>query len=177
LAEAIETQREGARGELLDVLSTPRYLELLGRIELAGELPRWNGVRRSVKNLAAREFRKFERELDRLGPEPSNAEFHRLRVRGKRARYAGELAAPAVGKPAYRFVARAKEVQDVLGEHQDAVVAEDRLRELIRVKSDPGIAFVAGRLIERQRLRTSAARRRSPRALRKLRKAGRKAWA
>jgi CHAD domain-containing protein len=177
LTEAIETQREGARGELLEVLSSQRYLELLGRIELAGELPRWNGVRRSVKNLAAREFRKFERELDRLGQEPSNAELHRLRVRGKRARYAGELAAPAVGKPAHRFVKRAKEVQDVLGEHQDAVVAEDRLRELIRAKRDPGISFVAGRLIERQRLRMSAARRRSPKALRKLRKAGRKAWA
>jgi CHAD domain-containing protein len=177
LAEAIETQREGTRGELLEVLSSQRYLELLGRIELAGELPRWNGVRRSVKNLAAREFRKFERELDRLEPEPSNAELHRLRVRGKRARYAGELAAPAVGKAAHRFVARAKDVQDVLGEHQDAVVAEDRLRELIRAKRDPGISFVAGRLIERQRLRMSAARRRSPKALRKLRKAGRKAWA
>jgi CHAD domain-containing protein len=177
LAEAIETQREGARAELLEVLSSPRYLELLGRVELAGELPRWNGVRKSVKNLAAREFRKFERELDRLEPEPNNAELHRLRVRGKRARYAGELAAPAVGKVAHRFVARAKEVQDVLGEHQDAVVAEDRLRELIRAKPEPGIAFVAGRLIERQRVRTSAARRRAPKALRKLRKAGRKAWA
>jgi CHAD domain-containing protein len=176
LAEAIDAQREGARGELLEVLSSPRYLELLGRIELAGEMPRWNGVRRSVKNLAVREFRKFERELDRLGPGPSNAELHRLRVRGKRVRYAGELAAPAVGKPAHRFVARAKKVQDVLGEHQDAVVAEHRLRELIRAKRDPGIAFVAGRLIERQHLRTTAARRLTPKVLRKLRKGGRKAW-
>ena len=129
-----------------------------------------------MKNLAVREFRKFERELDRFGPEPSNAELHRLRVRGKRVRYAGELAAPAVGKPAHRFVARAKKVQDVLGEHQDAVVAEHRLRELIRAKRDPGIAFVAGRLIERQHLRTTAARRLTPKVLRKLRKAGRKAW-
>ena len=177
LADAIEKQREGARTELLEVLASPRYLELLGRVELAGESPRWNGRRRSVEKLAAKEFRKFERQLDRLAPDPSDAELHRLRVRGKRARYAGELAAPAVGKSAQKFVERAKRVQDVLGENQDAVVAEERLRQLIRAKRDPGIAFVAGRLIERQRLRTSKARRQAPKALRKLRKAGRKAWA
>jgi CHAD domain-containing protein len=44
-------------------------------------------------------------------------------------RQARRYAAEAVGR--VPFVARAKEVQDVLGEHQDAVVAEERLRELV----------------------------------------------
>jgi CHAD domain-containing protein len=176
LIAAIEQQRKSAHAELLEALSSPRYLELLDRIELAGESPRWNGARRSVRKLAGREFRKLERELDRLGPDASDAELHRLRVRGKHARYAGELASAAVGKRAREFVARAEKVQDVLGEHQDAVVAEDRLRDLIRATRDPGVAFVAGRLIERQRGRMADTRRRAPKALSKLRKAGRKAW-
>ena len=52
----------------------------------------------------------------------------------------------------------AKRLQDVLGEHQDAVVAEERLRELAAAASRR-VALAAGRLIERQRYRRREARR------------------
>ena len=61
-------------------------------------------------------------------------------------------------------VARAKRFQDVVGEHQDAVFAEERLRSL----SEPATALVIGRLIERQRARRAAARADVPKAWRKL---------
>jgi len=64
----------------------------------------------------------------------------------------------------------------VLGEHQDAVVADERLRELVLSQSNPQLALVAGRLIERQRERMLRARGEAPQALRQLRRAGRKAW-
>src|SRR5207253_6916718 len=130
----------------------------------------------SVRKLASEEFRKLERAMKALGPEPSDTELHRLRVRGKRARYAGELAEGSVGKKARRFVARAKNVQDVLGEHQDAVVADERLRELVLSQSNPQLALVAGRLVERQRERMLCARAQAPQALKQLRRAGHKAW-
>jgi CHAD domain-containing protein len=176
IVEGIERQRETSREEMLEALSSPRYLELLGRAELAGEAPRWNGKRRSVGKLAAKEFKKLERAIKALDPAPSDTELHRLRVHGKRARYAGELAESAVGKKARRFVDRAKNVQDVLGEHQDAVVADERLRGLVPARSNPQRALVAGRLIERQRDRMLRARGDAPKALKKLRRAGRKAW-
>jgi CHAD domain-containing protein len=176
IVEGIEREREAARAEMLEALSSPRYLELLGRIELAAEAPHWNGVRCSARKLAGREFRKFERAIKALGPEPSDAELHGVRIRGKRARYAGELAEASVGKKARRFVARAKNVQDVLGEHQDAVVADEHLRELVHSQSNPQLALVAGRLIERQWERMLRARAEAPKALRRLRRAGRKAW-
>src|SRR2546429_8116695 len=113
---------------MLKALSSPRYLELLGRIELAAEAPHWNGLRRSARKLAAREFNKFERATKAPAPEPSNVELHRVRVRGKRARDAGELAEEAVGKRGRRFVARAERVQDILGVHQHAVVSDETLR-------------------------------------------------
>jgi len=48
-----------------------------------------------------------------------------------------------------RYVKAAKVLQDVLGEHQDAVVAQERLRSLgVR---EPAAALAAGRLIERER--------------------------
>jgi CHAD domain-containing protein len=176
IVEGIERERDAARAEMLEGLSSPRYLELLGRIELAAEAPRWNGVRRSVRKLARREFRKLELAIKALGPEPSDAELHGVRIRGKRARYAGELAEASVGKKAGRFVARAKKVQDVLGEHQDAVVADERLRELVLSRSNPELALVAGRLVERQRQRMLRARAEAPKTLRQVRRAGRKAW-
>jgi CHAD domain-containing protein len=176
IVKGIERERDSARAEMLEGLSSPRYLELLGLIELAAEAPRWNGVRRSVRKLARREFRKLERAIKALGPEPSDAELHGVRIRGKRARYAGELAEASVGKKASRFVARAKKVQDMLGEHQDAVVADERLRELVLSRRNPQLALVAGRLVERQRQRMLRARVEAPKTLRQLRRAGRKAW-
>ena len=87
-----------------------------------------------------------------------------MRKLGKRARYAAELA----GRK--KLVQRAKELQDVLGEHQDAVVAAGRLRELAAGAS-PEQALVAGRLVEREaERRTRGARATWPKAWKKLRK-------
>jgi CHAD domain-containing protein len=98
--------------------------------------------------------------------------LHRLRIRAKRARYAAE----AVGAKK-EFVDRAKDLQDVLGEHQDAVVAEERIRDLLaRVRGTGRTALAAGRLIERQRLRRANARRAWPKAWKRLERAGDAAW-
>ena len=62
-----------------------------------------------------------------------NAELlHRARKAAKRARYAAELVAPAVGKRAEKRVERFRQLQDVLGEHQDSVQAEAILLRLGR---------------------------------------------
>ena len=54
---------------------------------------------------------------------------HGARKAGKRHRYAAELAEPLWGKKASKIVARRKDLQDVLGNHQDAVVSEAFLRD------------------------------------------------
>ncbi len=64
---------------------------------------------------------------------------------------------------------RAKKLQDVLGEHQDAVVAAERLRELA-AGATPEQALAAGRLVEREEERRAKARKTWPKAWRKLRK-------
>jgi len=77
----------------------------------------------------------------------------------KRARYASELAGEDT------VVDRAKDVQDVLGEHHDAVVAEEKLRAL----ADGESGLAAGRLVERERERRRRARDEYPRAWKRLR--------
>jgi CHAD domain-containing protein len=72
-------------------------------------------------------------------------------------------------------VRRAKHLQDVLGEHQDAVVAEQRIRELLRGSRSTSAAFAAGRLAERQRARRAAARTGFGDVWERLERAGRRA--
>jgi len=60
--------------------------------------------------------------VEALPEVPSDETLHEIRIKGKRARYAAELVQAIVGKPAERFIAKVKELQDVLGEHQDALV-------------------------------------------------------
>jgi CHAD domain-containing protein len=174
LLSQLSGERARARGELEQVLTSGRYLTLLARLEEAAQEPRWAGAEQPVEELAAKEFRRLETAARALGKHPSDERLHKTRIRAKRARYAAEVAEPAVGKPARRLITRAREFQDVTGAHQDAVVAEQKLREL--VESEPSIAFVAGRLVERQRERRRDARREIAPAWERLERAGRKAW-
>jgi len=174
LLSQLSGERERARGELEQVLASGRYLTLLARLEEAAQEPRWAGTEQPVEELAAKEFRRLETAARALGKHPSDERLHKTRIRAKRARYAAEVAEPAVGKPARRLITRAREFQDVTGAHQDAVVAEQKLREL--VESEPSVAFVAGRLVECQRERRRDARRKIAPAWKRLERAGRKAW-
>jgi CHAD domain-containing protein len=96
-------------------------------------------------------MKQLRRASDGLPADPSDEELHAVRIRAKRARYAAELAGGKKLKPA---IAALKRVQDVIGEHQDAVVAETKLRAV----ATAGSAVAAGRLIERERARRAARR-------------------
>ena len=63
-----------------------------------------------------------------LTPDASDEELHRVRSLAKRCRYAAEAAAPAIGRRGQDFAKAVARLQTVLGDHQDAVVAEGWLR-------------------------------------------------
>jgi CHAD domain-containing protein len=69
-------------------------------------------------------------------------------------------------------VRRAKVLQDVLGEHQDAVVSEERLRTLAAA-APADQALAAGRLVDREQARHADARAAWTAAWRKLEHAAR----
>jgi CHAD domain-containing protein len=170
----LDEERSAARKALLEALSSERYTALLARLEEARSgLPvRSEG---DVREVAETEFANLRKGMRALSEEISDEELHRLRIKGKRARYAAELAEPVVGKAASRFVKHAKNFQDVIGEHQDAVVAEEKLRALVS-RSSAQAAFAVGRLVEQERERRLAARTALPTAWAKLEHAGRRAW-
>src|SRR5262249_56538047 len=101
----------------------------------------------SLADVASREWQKLRKAAKSLSTEASDADLHRVRIKAKRARYSAELAAQDVGHPAERFVDRVKKLQDVLGEHQNAVVAEERLRKLSGHVGGRRTSFVGGRVV------------------------------
>jgi CHAD domain-containing protein len=177
LLRPLQDERAQAQGTLDDALSSDRYARIRGVLSAAasGELP-VTGKDRTVADLAAREFKRV-RKRGAPDPQASNAFLHKRRIRVKRARYAAELAeAAGSGKAVHRFVREAKRFQDLLGAHQDAVVARQQLRRLARLSGRVDAGVVAGRLIQLQEQEIRAAREALPRAWKRLMKRGRKAW-
>jgi CHAD domain-containing protein len=172
----LERERDEAGEALREAMDSERYLELLAAVERAARAPHVVSRDVSLSDIASGEFRKLRRATKKLPGDPSDDELHAVRIKGKRARYAAELAEGAVGKKATRFIDKAKDLQDAIGEHQDSVVAEERLRQLRRSARGASTAFVLGQLVERQQGRRERARREWPGAWRKLRRRGRKAW-
>jgi CHAD domain-containing protein len=74
---------------------------------------------------------------------PSDHELHAIRIAAKRVRYAAEAVEPVVGRPARALARTVTDLQSILGNQHDAVVACERLRTLAR---DTDRAFLAGEL-------------------------------
>ena len=132
-------RRSGSRRRALGALDSPRHLALLDALDtlLADPpmLPRATDP--AAKPLAKAVLKDYERLALRVGHalgldagQERDLALHDARKAAKRARYAAEAATPTLGKPAKRLAMAMKEVQTLLGDHQDGVVAREALRGL-----------------------------------------------
>jgi CHAD domain-containing protein len=172
LVETLEVEHERARAGALAALSDERYFVLLDRLETVRE-PRLTRSDVTLADLFRKELKRARGALVALGDDVSDQALHEARIRVKRVRYAAELALHELGRQGARFVEAAKELQDVLGEHHDAVVAEERLRAWAAERPEAGV--VAGRLIERAVNRKRRRREDWPALWKRVDKLGRKA--
>ena len=131
--------RAAARTELLAALDSDRYFSLLDDLDrLLAEPPLTAkaaspgaGVLPAAARRATRQAdRRMHRAWDAPAGQPRNEALHRARKSARRARYAAEAMTPAIGRKAARFAKRMKQVQSVLGEHQDSVIAAAEARDL-----------------------------------------------
>ncbi len=174
LLEALEEERTGAYRDVVEVLGDARYFALLDRLETAAAPP-LTGDETTLATIFHREAKRMRRTFSALGDDPEDDALHASRIAVKRARYAADLAAHELGRPGERFVAVAKQLQDILGDHQDAVVAEGRIRDWATSTDSPGSAFAAGRLVQLERDRMAAARAAWPGTWQRLDRAARRA--
>lgn len=173
LLEQLETERALAYGAVVEALEGERYIAMLDRLE-AAVAPPLSGETTTLAKIWHREVKRMRRTFEALGDDPVDDALHASRIAVKRARYAAELAAHELGRPVAAFISRAKDLQDVLGDNQDAVVAEARIRAWSATAPTEG-RVAAGRLVQLERGRRAAARAAWPAAWARLDRAARKA--
>jgi len=169
-----EDQRSVARARLLEGLRSDRYLTLLYHFEDSLTHLPFQPSPLTIVDLARKAFHKLQNFVNKSNNLFQKSELHRTRILLKRARYALELAEPLLGKRAKRFLQQAKHTQDLLGQHQDAVVAEHRLLALKQHSRGTGIAYVTGMMVERLRNQQLQAYQQIPKQWERLEKQGKK---
>jgi CHAD domain-containing protein len=129
-------EAEAARRSGLESLDDERYFRLLDALDsfLAAEplkRPAAEPVHGVVPDLIDRQWRRLRarvRESKKAATgSPRDLALHEVRKSAKQLRYAAEAAGPVQHKAAVRLAAAAEEVQTILGEHQDSVVARTLL--------------------------------------------------
>ena len=153
---------EATRTALLSALDTSRFRALRARMQDAGSAPRCTEAAQQRPKLALpavvrRPWKKLKQAADALGDDPPDEALHEVRIRAKRARYAAEAVVSVFDVDARRFAAAMAEVQDVLGEHQDAVVARQWLSKTA-VECSPIEAYAVGMLADAEWRAACAAR-------------------
>src|SRR5205807_5753268 len=134
LAEELTAGQQQARVQLLAGLGEDRYLSVVQSLVDAARSPRLlpeshQPADSVVPRLLRRPWNRLRKQVRALEDTPPDEALHEVRISAKRVRYAAEAVAPVIGRKASRFARAAADLQEVLGEHHDAVVTGQLLRE------------------------------------------------
>jgi CHAD domain-containing protein len=135
---ALDSDRYLQLQERLDTLLADPPLTRRGRRRATRELP--HAIEKALRRTTARMSR-----ADAATDTDRDAALHEMRKAAKRTRFVLEVAEPAFGKKARKLRKRIKDVQSLLGDHHDTVVARPVLRELgAQAHIDGGNGFSFG---------------------------------
>jgi CHAD domain-containing protein len=179
LLAGLENDRDKAHDKLARAMRGLRFAAVREAAVALSADPRLIDPSAPAKNalgpLMEERWRALEAACRELGPKSGDDELHRARILAKRARYAAEAFAPVFGKNARRFGRMAAGLQDALGAHQDAAVAQAWLRRATG-GAPRNVAFVAGELFAIEQQAREDARAEWPRAWRNLSTQGPRFW-
>jgi CHAD domain-containing protein len=183
----LDSQYAEARSTAMAAMDSSRYAVLLDRLDQLAAAPPWTAAatdpsREVVPRLVRHDWRRLRRRVHAAATTATDRStrdvgFHEARKAAKRLRYAAETAEPVYGKDARRLVRGAKDLQTVLGEHQDSVVTRQWLRDLAdkaAAEGDDGFTF--GVLHAREEQSAQAAEERLDEVWRKASKKKRRRW-
>src|SRR5215213_1034622 len=177
IVAALEERRIEARRRMLEALDSNRYERFVA--SFTGTLRRGRSpvptgpILEVAPDLVRRRYKKVRKVVETLTEDSPPEDFHDLRKKGKRLRYALEPLQGIYGKPAEKMVDLLKDVQDDLGDNQDLVAAAQSLKELAAAgELPPRAVFSLGAMAggysrDAAELRASFLKSRQLRALRK----------
>jgi triphosphatase len=160
LLRQLEFERNSARSGMLralDAKAARDWLDTLpDQLARAASQPASGSARRAtalrvVPNLIGKRYRKLRKCVRRLTPESSLREYHKVRIRTKKLRYALEIVAPTYAKTADEMVAALHQLQSQLGTQHDAGAVAGYLTQLATrppAGFTPQTLFMMGRMAE-----------------------------
>jgi CHAD domain-containing protein len=135
----LAVQRKQATDAILEALDSMRFRKLIGLMHhwrsdapftVAADVAP-NAINTMIKKAKRKAGKRLTTAAAaRRAGEPSDELFHRARKASKRYRYAVEAAQPVWGSKADKIISERKDLQDLLGNHQDGIVSAGFLREL-----------------------------------------------
>ena len=157
LFSRLGAQADRRREALHEVLRSDRYRMLLETLVRAAQNPPLaRDASRAISAMSihlAPLWEKLATSADNAADTSTDDALHHLRIRVKRVRYAAEALADTLprSKGPERLARRAAKLQSILGEHQDAAVAQRVLHDAASAEdSDTAFVIAVGRLIERE---------------------------
>jgi CHAD domain-containing protein len=135
LESTLSSDRAAAYRQLRRAMNGRRYLAVLELLEQWRLEPPFTDAADARKRAASSYVKKAERKMVKrlrraLEPGADDELLHKARKAEKRYRYACELAQSVLGGQTDEAIKRAKNLQKLLGEFQDAVVSAEALRRL-----------------------------------------------
>jgi CHAD domain-containing protein len=148
IKQALDRRIEVARQGALAAIRSDRHTYLIQDLIEAARAPQlldgaYQACEDVLPELVAKTWRVLRKSCGALeigGPAP---EWHAARIKAKRARYAVDCLTPIFGGKVAKFGKALAAVTEVLGDHQDAFVAQEFLRELAYQDSTNGSAGYA----------------------------------
>jgi triphosphatase len=163
LRQHLESERAQARSRMLralDAKATREWLDTLPAQLARTVAPAQSASMRNALALAVmpdlirKRYRKLRNCAEQLTRRSSIEEFHKVRVRSKKLRYALEVVAPTYRKPTHEMLAALHKLQSKLGTQHDSDVIARYLTELAAHPPESFTAttlFMMGRMAEMHR--------------------------
>jgi CHAD domain-containing protein len=178
VAVLLRRRRLRARRRMLSGLDSRRYERFVAAFTAFLQHPPSHGTQLARMPILAvapdpitRRYRRVIKGGDAIASASPPSEYHALRIRCKRLRYALEFHADVYGKPVRGLLRALAALQSLLGDHQDAEVAVSHLREFCETHGRalrPEAIFAIGKIAERYERRAVKLRRRFPKLYRRI---------
>jgi CHAD domain-containing protein len=178
LKQHLRSQRSRMRTKMLSLLDSSAVKKDMDELRLGLAQPSGAAEEAGasaldvVSELIRTRYKKVRKGANGLTPESPTESYHAVRGNVKKLRYVLESVAVIFGKPATGMLRSLRRWQEKLGLLQDADVAGRRLRALAAVPPKglpPETLFLMGGLAAKHAQRALKARKRHPRAYRKVR--------
>jgi CHAD domain-containing protein len=116
--------------------------------------------------------RRLRKRADRLSESSSPDDYHQVRIRAKRLRYALDAFETLYGEVAHDYLRVLARLQQVLGDFHDSTVRSERFAELATTgrRVPASTSFMVGRLVERDQRAFDQCRRKFPKVYRRVKR-------